>query len=190
MSETRDKRRRTDLDAFVLALIDSGISTPYELQKMASLSQGATIPALERLLEGGFVSQGKAGVRGRAAYKTSAAGRRFLKSAWRTLIDDGPSGDLDADLRVALLALWAGGGRRLATDFLHQSAARKLESVATLEESTDQELVAPLAFWYRKLRSSVAMAQLKGESAAALTMADALPKSLSGKLLPRKRTTR
>jgi hypothetical protein len=43
MSETRDKRRRTDLDLFVLALIDGGVSTPYELQKEAGLSQGATI---------------------------------------------------------------------------------------------------------------------------------------------------
>ncbi|MFY9939949.1 MAG: hypothetical protein WAK33_23900, partial [Silvibacterium sp.] len=40
-SETRDKRRRTDLDLFVLALIDSGISTPYDLQKTAALSLGA-----------------------------------------------------------------------------------------------------------------------------------------------------
>jgi len=190
MSETRDKRRRTDLDAFVLALIDSGISTPYELQKMASLSPGATIPALERLLEGGLVSQGKAGVRDRAAYKTTAAGRRWLKSAWRSLIDDGPRGDLDADLRVALLALWAGGARRLATDFLHQSAARKLKSVATLEENTDQKSAVPLAAWYQKLRSAAAMAQLKGESTAASTMADVLPRSLSGKLPPDKRTTR
>ena len=38
MSETRDKRRRTDLDLFVLALIDGGVSTPYELQKAAGLS--------------------------------------------------------------------------------------------------------------------------------------------------------
>jgi hypothetical protein len=59
MSEIRDKRRRTDLDLFVLALIDSGISTPYELQKDAGLSPGATIPALQRLLEAGFVRQGK-----------------------------------------------------------------------------------------------------------------------------------
>jgi len=30
MSQTRDTRRRTDLDLFFLALIDSGILTPYE----------------------------------------------------------------------------------------------------------------------------------------------------------------
>jgi hypothetical protein len=43
MSEIRDKRRRTDLDLFVLALIDGGVSTPYELQKAAGLSQGAAV---------------------------------------------------------------------------------------------------------------------------------------------------
>ena len=54
MSETRDKRGRTDLDLFVLALIDSRISTPYEFQKVAGLSPGATIPALQILLDAGF----------------------------------------------------------------------------------------------------------------------------------------
>jgi hypothetical protein len=44
MPEARDKRHRTDLDLFILALIDSGVSTPHELQKMAGLSRGATIP--------------------------------------------------------------------------------------------------------------------------------------------------
>jgi hypothetical protein len=58
MSETRDKRRRTDLGLFVLALIDSGVSTPYEFQKTAGLSQGATIPALQRLLDARLVRQG------------------------------------------------------------------------------------------------------------------------------------
>lgn len=43
MSETRDKRRKSDLDLFVLALIGSGVSTPCVLQKEAGLSPGATI---------------------------------------------------------------------------------------------------------------------------------------------------
>jgi hypothetical protein len=189
MSETHDKRRRTDLDAFVLALIESGISTPYELQKMAGLSPGATIPALERLVGSGFARQGKPGVRGRTDHKTTAAGRKFLTNAWRTLIDDGPSGDLDADLRVALLALYIGGERQLAVDFLRRSAARQLESAA-LEESNSQESLAPIAIWYRRLRASATVAQLKNESVAALTMADALPRSLSGKVSPRKRRAR
>jgi DNA-binding PadR family transcriptional regulator len=132
MSETRDKRRRTDLDLFVLALIDSGVSTPYELQKAAGLSQGATIPALQRLLDARLVRQGKPGARGRTGHQVTAAGKRLLKDGWLALIEEGPSGDVDSDLRVALLALLGGGDPRLAADLLRQSADRKMESV--LEE--------------------------------------------------------
>jgi hypothetical protein len=98
MSETPDKRRRADLDLFVLALIESGVTTPYELQKSAGISQGASIPALQRLLESSFVRQGKAGPRGRSDYKATATGRKALKGGWLPLVEAGPSGDLDADL--------------------------------------------------------------------------------------------
>src|ERR1017187_5746943 len=94
MPETRDKRRRTDLDLFVLALIDGGVSTPYELQKSAGLSQGATIPTLKRLLEAGFVRQGKPGARRRTGYKVTATGRKLLRGGWLPLIEAGPSGVL------------------------------------------------------------------------------------------------
>src|ERR1700758_2009670 len=124
MSKSRSKRQRIDLDLFLLALIESGISTPYDFQRAASLSPGATIPSLQRLLEARFVRQGKPGPRGRTDHRITPAGKKQLKTAWRTLLDDGPSGDLDADLRVALLALWAGGERRLAVDFLRQSAEK------------------------------------------------------------------
>jgi hypothetical protein len=32
-------------------------------------------------------------------------GRRYLNRGWKDLLIDGPYGDLDADLRVALLAI-------------------------------------------------------------------------------------
>ena len=71
MPETRDKRRRTDLELFVLALIDSGISTPYQFQKAAGLSPGATIPVLQRLLNAEFVREGEPGARRRTNYSIS-----------------------------------------------------------------------------------------------------------------------
>jgi predicted transcriptional regulator len=190
MSEIRDKRRRTDLDLFVLALIDSGISTPYEFQKEAGLSPGATIPALQRLLETGCVRQGKPGARGRTDYKIASAGKKLLKSAWRALIDDGPSGDLDADLRVAMLALWAGGERSLAIDFLRQSADKKVAAMETVAEDSTSDADAPLAIWYSRLRSAAAKSLLKGESVAVLAMAEHLPRNLSRKPAQRIRTTR
>jgi hypothetical protein len=162
---------------FVLALIESGVSTPYELQKMAGLSPGATIPVLQKLLDAGFVRQLKTGSRGRVGHQATATGRKFLSSSWRTLIDDGPSGDLDADLRVALLAVWVGCDRRLAVEFLRQSADRKLETVQSLQEKTVYFSAASLAGWYSKMRSASAQALLNGESNAASSMAEAMPRS-------------
>jgi len=186
MSQTRDKRRRTDLDLFVLALIDSGVSTPYEFQKSAGLSPGATIPALQRLLEAGFVRQGKPGVRGRTDYRVTPAGKKFLKAGWRILIEDGPSGDLDADLRVALLALWVGGQRSLALDFLRQSANQRLELIEASEGSVSDS-ASVLADWYTRLRSLSAKALLQAESAAAFALAEALPRKFPTKPIKLKR---
>lgn len=181
MAETRDKRRRTDLDLFVLALIDSGVSTPYELQKAAGLSQGATIPALQRLLDARFVRQEKSGPRGRTDYQVTAAGKRLLKDGWLALIEDGPSGDIDSDLRVALLALSGGGDRQLAADFLRQSADKKIKSMAAVEPMGNPGKLHPLPHWYSELRSSTMKSLLTAESLAIRAMADALPRKLSGK---------
>ncbi len=181
MSETRDKRRRTDLDQFVLALIDSGVSTPYELQRAAGLSQGATIPALRRLLAARLVRPGKPGPRGRTDYQVTATGKRLLKDGWLAMIMDGPSGDVDSDLRVALLALWVGGDRRLSADFLRQSADKKMELAGGAEPTGNPGNLPPLPRWYRELRSSTARALLTAESVAIRAMADALPRKLSGK---------
>ena len=184
MSETRDKRRRKDLDLFVLALIECGVSAPYALQTAAGLSPGATIPALMRLLEAGFVLQGNPGPRGRADYKITVAGRRYLKSGWKELIEGGPSGELDADLRVALLALFVGGDRGIAKDFLRLTSAHRFESAVKLEEPAESSSLPPLALWYRRLRSASSEALMKGESAAALAMAKALPRKPSGNQKP------
>jgi glutathione S-transferase len=128
-----------------------------------------------------LVRSGKPGPRGRTAHNTTAAGRRHLKNGWREQIDAGPSGDLDADLRVALLALWVGGDRRQAADFLRKSAAQRLKFIGTVEERDKPASLPPLARWYRRLRSASAEALLQGESAAALAMAKKLPRSPSGK---------
>ena len=188
MSETRDKRRRTDLDLFILALTDGGVSTHYELQKAAGLSQGATIPALQRLLEARLVRQGKPGARGRTDYKVTAAGRKVLKAGWLPLIDAGPSGDLDSDLRVALLAIWGSGDRRLAADFLRQSGDKKMESIAAAELTAGSVAAVPLARWYTDVRSEAAKALLTAECSVIRSMADTLPRTLRGKTKRRARS--
>jgi len=188
MSET-DKRRRTDLDLFVLALIDGGVSTPYGLQKAAGLSQGATIPALQRLLVARLVRQGKPGARRRKDYKVTAAGSKALKAGWLPLLEAGPSGDIDSDLRVALLALWGSGDRGIAAEFLRESAYKKMALQANAEPTSDSGKVAPLARWYLEMRSAAAKALLKAECSAIRSMADSLPRSLRGKTKRRARSS-
>jgi DNA-binding PadR family transcriptional regulator len=172
MSQTRDKRRRSDLDQFVLALIAGGVSTPYDLQQQAGLSPGATLPALERLLQAGLVQAGKPGSRGKVAYTITRSGARSLSVGWRSLLEEGPSGDRDADLRVALLAVWIGGDRKAATEFLKQGAARKQQAIHTKRAGESGKAVS-LADWYSRLRFESSAAMLQGEINAAFAMAKA-----------------
>jgi DNA-binding PadR family transcriptional regulator len=173
--ESRDKRRRSDLDLFVLALIESGVATPYELQTSAGLSPGATIPALRRLVSGGWTAQRKPGPRGRTEHTITAAGRQHLQDGWRQLIKEGPSGDVDADLRVALLALFVGGERRIAAEFLRASAEKKQAAYAGSRQLEGQPDQPPLAAGYQRLRFDSAKSVIRAETAGILTMARRLP---------------
>ncbi|MGB6132888.1 MAG: hypothetical protein WBG54_13990 [Acidobacteriaceae bacterium] len=176
MSATGDKRRRSDLDLFVLALVADGVSTPYRMQIDAGLSPGATIPALRRLVQSGLALQGKPGPRGRTEHRITAAGRRRLNSGWSDLIEGGPTGDLDADLRVALLAVFVGGDRAAASDFLLRAAALRTPGPAKKDNTDEPTSLPPLALWYRRLRASSARALRAGESSAASAMAKSLPR--------------
>jgi hypothetical protein len=133
------------------------------------------------LLETGLVRRGKPGVRRRTDYKVAAAGRKALKTGWLPLIEARPSGDIDSDLRVALLALWGGGDRGIAAEFLRESAYKKMAAQATAQPTADPGKVAPLARWYCEMRSTAAKALLTAECSAIRAMADSLPRNLNGK---------
>ena len=78
---------------------------------------------------------------------------------------------------MALLAIWAGGDRRLATEFLRQSGDMKMESGVASELTSDA--VAPLARWYTDLRSAAAKSLLAAEAEAIRAMVGCLPRSLT-----------
>lgn len=177
MSETPDRRRRADLDLFILALIESGVSTPYEFQKFAGISQGASVPALRRLVEDGFVRPEKAGSRRRVGHRITAAGRTRLKEDWKYLIHQEPSGDLDADLRVALLAVALGRDRRAAIAYLRRSADRDEVADTILPARTDAD--PRLAYLYRTLRLRAANSLRRAQSDIIVALAQRLPKTLS-----------
>jgi hypothetical protein len=74
--------------------------------------------------------------------------------------------------------LLGGGDRRLAADFLRQSADLKMAAAKPIANSG---ALPPLPQWYSYLRSSTAKALLTAESSAIRAMADALPRKLSGR---------
>ena len=185
MPESHDKRRRTDLDLFVLALIESGLATAYDLQIGAGLSPGATIPALRRLVADGWASQAKPGPRGRTEHRITIAGGRHLRRSWQQLIEDGPSGDVDADLRIALLAFFAGGDRRLAAEFLRGSANKKREALAGVARPLEQPGEPDLASWYMTLRSELSNAVGQTEASGILAMANRLQAKRRSAFRPR-----
>jgi hypothetical protein len=128
------------------------------------------------LLNGGFLRQGKPGLRGRTKYRVTQPGKKFLKNGWLPLIEAGPSSDVDADLRAGFLTLSAGGNRRQADDLLRRAAQITMESMGASDPAKDLTTVAPLARWQSELRSSGAKMMLAAQSSAIVAMADALPR--------------
>ena len=120
MSKTKngDKRSREDLDLFLLAMIDHGADTPYQLMTIGTLSQGATIPALRRLLAAGHVRQGEQGARGRNQYVLTRGGRQHLGARWQALLKTEPRGEIETILRTASLALLMGASKTAVKKYL------------------------------------------------------------------------
>jgi hypothetical protein len=107
----------------------------------------------------------------------TASGHQFLAEGRKELIANGPSCDLDADLRLALFALFVGGDRKVAVDFLRRSAARKQEALVSDLEVELPVTLPPLAYQYRNLRAELARALMRAEVIAAQAMAKALPQN-------------
>jgi DNA-binding PadR family transcriptional regulator len=175
VASKRDKRRRSDLRAFVIALLLEGVSTPYEMQSLADLSPGATIPILQSLVEHGHVRAGKPGTRGRVAYVVTSKGKKWLEEVWPSLLQDGPSGDLDSDLRVFLIAIRVGKDRARAQAFLRNAIAHRQETLAELDGKMKEEGSRVwLADQYVSLRARASAAILKAEAKAIDSILDGL----------------
>jgi DNA-binding PadR family transcriptional regulator len=156
-----DKRLRTDLDLFVLALVAEGLKTPYEMQARAGLSPGATIPVLERLSQQKLLRREKAGARNRSPFGLTAAGTRWLQTGWRELVESEPLGPPDAILRVALLAIVIGDDRKAAREYLKRAA----ESLLTEESGacTDMTPSTGLASRYKGIRETLSAVLRRAE---------------------------
>ena len=139
---------KSSLELFLLALIDSGLSTPYEFHSQAGISVGASLPALRSLLRQRLVSRGRAGNRRRMAYSLTGPGRAALNKWGAVYASVQDSEDVGSALRFSTLAYFLGSRAQVmrsleeAKAFLGRSA----------EPSTKLDLRSPAAA-YRWMQS-------------------------------------
>jgi DNA-binding PadR family transcriptional regulator len=140
----------SSLELFLLALIDSGVNTPYEFHSQAGISVGSSLPALENLLRRKLVSRGKAGNRRRMEYGLTAIGRAALKNWHATYISEQDSEDVGSALRFSTLAYFLGSPIQ-AIRILDQASALYSESA---EPPTKLDLGSPAAAykWLQSVR--------------------------------------
>jgi DNA-binding PadR family transcriptional regulator len=110
----------TSLELFILAMVQQGLATPYELKTKAGLSLGSTVPALSRLEKSGLVKASEEGARRSRKFTITAKGAKTLAQCWEGQLAEDHT-DLDSILRVAFLA-WHHGDAKTCQEFLKRSA--------------------------------------------------------------------
>jgi DNA-binding PadR family transcriptional regulator len=175
----RDMRTRLDLELFVLALVRRGVNTPYRLLS-AGISQGASMPALNRLESAGYVHREKPGSRGRMEFTVTAAGRRYLQAGWQPLLESPISGDIETTLRAASLALLSGADEKIVTAYLTSAAKAKAADSKNRKAEAKQAKAAlddePEAGLYTWMLAMQATTRLAAEAKLLRQLATALTK--------------
>ncbi|MGC2742285.1 MAG: PadR family transcriptional regulator [Candidatus Angelobacter sp.] len=170
-----DKRSRKDLELFILALVNDGVSTPYDLMTTANVSPGASIPALARLEAAGLVRKGAEGPRNRTEYATTSKGERFLNNSWRELFQSPPSAnqELDAVLRIATLGLVMGETKSSVANYLRTAATLRASSPSQHKGvlGPDAKKLADTFLW---MRSAAQAARTRQEAAVLRKLANSL----------------
>ena len=174
---------RSNLELFVLALVQGGHSTPYELKTKAGLSLGSTVPVLARLEKDVLVKASKPGLRRSRKYSITAKGTKVLTQGWAELLATHPN-DIDSILRIAYLA-WLNGDKKACAKFMEHSAeylrgwagSRSAEAdrlFASIGKKTDGD-----AFLW--LRTYCEAARAKTDAAALVELSDRITKKVEKK---------
>jgi len=158
---------QTELDLFVLALVQRGCATPYDFKSQAGISVGSSAPVLARLEKSGYLKGSDPGVRARRQFSITKAGTKTLDSGWRRLLASRPT-DPDATLRITYLA-WALGRERELTEFINASSTTLKNAAATrMAEANQLQPMAgnPGGEAFRWLKASFEAARLRAQSQA------------------------
>jgi DNA-binding PadR family transcriptional regulator len=165
------------LDIFLLSMLDRGVESPYELQRAAGISLGASVPSLRRLTASKLVtrSEGTAATnRPRHAYKLTAAGKQAVRSGWESHFQPASAGsDLDSVLRIADMAFHHHADKKKIKAFL-KNAAEARTLMAEKAGLAERGLSSPDKGYYLRMRASCDAIRLRAEAEALLNLATSI----------------
>ena len=154
-----------DLDLFILALVQRGCATPYDLKAKAGISIGSSAPVLERLADDGQLKKSGRGIRDKVQFSVTKLGEKKLGKGWQALLATRPT-DPDAILRIVFLA-WALGEQDVLEEFI-DSAADSLRNAAAVRRAEAGQVKAAClgvgAEAFRWLKTSLEAARIAAQS--------------------------
>lgn len=159
---------RSDLELFVLALVQQGLATKYDLREKAGISLGSTSPVLDRLETDGFIKASEEGARRSRRFSITTKGANLLKQGWASYLHERPN-DIDSVLRIAYLA-WMNGDTRACVEFMKKSAQALRGSASSREAEADRlelmigETPDGDAFRWLRTRSDAARRQAEADT--------------------------
>jgi len=165
------------LDLFLLSMLDRGAQSPYELQHMAGVSLGASVPSLRRLTASKLVTRedGTAATnRPRHEYKVTATGKQAARTGWKVYFQEASTGlDLDSLLRIVDLASHYRAEKKTIKLFLKQAAgARAL--MAEKAGLAEKGFASPDKASYMRMRASCDAIRLRAEADALSSLATSI----------------
>jgi DNA-binding PadR family transcriptional regulator len=157
------------LDIYVLSMLDRGLQSQYELQKLGGLSLGASTPALKRLVSAGSVKQHKSektGKRIRFEFHLTASGRSQARTAWRRwFTPESLPSDLDALLRLVDLAVHYKQPQSEVLELLARATEQR-QNHADIARGTSARLQQRRELSYPQLRAACDRLRLHAEAKA------------------------
>jgi DNA-binding PadR family transcriptional regulator len=164
----------SDVEFLILALVQNGLHSAYDLKKRAGISVGTSVPVLARLHGAGLLDRSEIDQRNARRYLTTTAGAQTLTTAWRTCLNSRPA-DVESIIRIGYLA-WTLGNDQEASAFLQQ-AAKTLHARATTMKAEASELFNGVQHElhgnaYRWLRTCCDAARLHASAEAVTQLAD------------------
>jgi DNA-binding PadR family transcriptional regulator len=165
------------LDVFLLSMLDRGAESPYDLQRAAGISLGASVPSLRRLTASKLVTrtEGTAATnRPRHSYKLTAAGKQAARIGWKTYLQEASTGlDLDSLLRIVDMAFHYRAEKKTIKSFLKQAAgARAL--MAEKAGLAEKGFASPDVASYMRMRASCDATRLRAEAEALSSLATSI----------------